>query len=225
MKANGFGRSTVGHWIKVPTRTSAHDTFNSFHQLQYHMNTTPFEVLSDSSIHNLNKLILPNGETIFSSFRSIESISSYFSNIVLRSDHPTNLAQTSLSNLNNITSSTNSFTSKLSNDSNNYINEFVFDQISLDSNPQSPQNIEQPSESTSRQHQSPWNTAPANMSSITRFIDHWLEQVDFDIIHPDRARTICKQAGALLFITTKEWLKISHIYLPDLKETLQEFYD
>lgn len=222
MQANGFGRSTVDNWIKIPSYTHDHATPKMFRHLQYHERTNPFEVLSDSSIHNLRKHILPNGEVIFSSFLSIEALSTYFSNLRMPHEHDTNLAQDHLNISNHSLTNMKVLTTKLYQHENDNVKTFCNDQMSLDSNPQTPCCNEQISD-FHHQHQHNQHT-PGNMSSITRAIDYWFEQVDFDIIHPDRARTICKRVGALLFISMEEWLEILHMDLHDLKETLREFH-
>ena len=68
-----------------------------------HITTSPSPSLSHEcqSIHNFTKIILPNGETIFSSFQSIEEISAYFSNILITDKNSTKLEQRILSDHSN----------------------------------------------------------------------------------------------------------------------------
>ena len=104
MKANGSGQMTVGKWTQIPASTNHHSPPKHSHPPHYYMNNNPYEVLSDSSIHNLTKLVLPNGETFFSSFHSIEALSAYFSKILLTHKTPTKLVPSALNNEVNVNS-------------------------------------------------------------------------------------------------------------------------
>ena len=124
MKANGFGRSTVGKWIQIPSSQKHHTQQNHKHTIHSNVNMNPYEVLSDSSIHNLTKMILPNGETIFSSFNSIEEISTYFSNISFTYTNNNKLVKLSLNNIKNVKKPTPLFKEIKNNSTNSRLSKF-----------------------------------------------------------------------------------------------------
>ena len=102
MKPNGSGQTTVGKWTQIPATKKHHSTPIHSHHHQYYLDNNPYEVLSDSSIHNLTKLVLPNGELIFSSYHSIEAISTYFLEKIATHKIPANLASSTLNKNENV---------------------------------------------------------------------------------------------------------------------------
>ena len=225
MKSNGFGRGAVGHWIKIPPKGRTYNNFGR-HALQYYsINTNPFEVLSDSSIHSLNKLLLPHGNVIFSTFTSIDEISSYFSNFTTRSKQHNKLIESALNKNANSTLEEISITSDVSQDDNISIDTHASFQYCDISNPQSSSPIRLIHPTNRLSQDTLFCTPIMTISSITEAISLLFTDIDFDIIHPDRARTVYKRVGALLFISMEEWLDILTMDLPDLKLTFKEFYE
>ena len=78
MKANGSSRLSTDTWMTIPTLKGNNRTFRHVADPTYNQYSNPYEVLSDSSIHSLQKFRLPNGEVIFTSFQSVNDISAYF---------------------------------------------------------------------------------------------------------------------------------------------------
>ena len=224
MKANGFGRSTVGKWIQIPSSQKHHTQQNHKHTIHSNVNMNPYEVLSDSSIHNLTKMILPNGETIFSSFNSIEEISTYFSNIPFTSTNKTKLVQLSLNKKQNVKESTPAFKRTQSNTTNIYLSKFYNDKNKMKDNPQTPDNFTQTDTQlykSTRLYQIRQPSMP--VSSLSTTIENFYKDINYDKLNIYQARAHCKRIGALLFITMEEWLEIIAMNLEDLKETLVEF--
>ena len=102
MKPNGSGQTTVGKWTQIPATKKHHSTPIHSHHHQYYLENNPYEVLSDSSIHNLTKLVLPNGELIFSSYHSIEAISTYFLKMISTHKILANLAPSTVNKNENV---------------------------------------------------------------------------------------------------------------------------
>ena len=85
MNANGFGRSSNGSWTKIPPANRPRSCFQGIVYSPSTKYSNPFELLSDSSIHPLNRVELPSKEINFSTFTSFAAISACFSNFLSHS--------------------------------------------------------------------------------------------------------------------------------------------
>ena len=221
MKANGSGRPSNGTWTTIPPPRSNHCAFRHIADKVSNKYSNPYEVLSDSSVHSLQKYRLPNGEVIYTSFKSIEDISTYFSNLSKYRRHPIKLnKQNSTRNIPPNSSHReieNGTHKKLMNNDDTHTKnqQKTFD--TKNSNPQIP-------DRDKVNPAGPRNIL-SNMASktIVQVIDDTFGEIDIDNVHIDTARSMCKKIASLLFLTMEEWIDILSMEHITLKTTLSTY--
>ena len=222
MKANGSGRSTNGTWTTISPSRGKNRTLRHDANLLFNKFSNPYEVLSDSSIHLLKKYTFPNGEVIFTSFQSIEDLSTYFSNHPKYQQNTPKLADRILSNsfplfLSHENNMENTHNKKNNNDNDTHNRNRQINFHTKLSNPQNPDR-----DTTTSHSQYPYLTTMAS-KSITKAINEIFGEVDIENVQVELARSMCKKIAALMFISMPEWIDILSMDHHSLKLTLYEF--
>ena len=156
-------------------------------------------MLDERTITPLQKLDLLNGETIYTTFRSIHELSAYFANLHTHMQNKSKLAHSHLSDTN---VSYQSYDIKKTFTSTNHnIHENNTTDFQEKSNPQiSDRDI------VNSKQVLPSSSHQTNMSSreIASAIQELFGEIDLSHIQEDLARSLCKKITALFFLLLPE---------------------
>ena len=95
---HGYGRHHDPPWTTIPITTPHISSFRSHLQSCKAISTNPYEPLQTKIFQSTNKFTLPNGDTISTSFPSIEALSTYLSSITKTTCAKPNFVKSSLRN-------------------------------------------------------------------------------------------------------------------------------
>ena len=248
----GIGRSSNDTWMTVvsPRRNKTHSPYRV--SPPFLASHNPYDVFHDEDFHNHHELELPNGEVVFSTYSSLEDLTTSLihmypytklvsflkDNYEILTDNdqtinqkcPKNMLHThnfyvNKTKINNHDQHNPIIQQK--NDRNNNTN--MSNLIALPEFFGSDQPLNTPPNKDSNNQYTQFfrtlseSTTNGNTMNISSTIQKYLAELDIDNVHQDLARSLCKRVGALSFVPFLAWLSYDTMDISEMREHLRLF--
>ena len=217
MKANGFGRLSNDAWTMIPPTRQHHWKFKNLLDITNQKNVNPYQILEEPTLTTFNKLDLPNGESIYTTFSSLQDLVTYVSKLPRHIQHIQHNLTSNMEEKSTNSSLLNKNADQKSLHRSKTNGSHKTTEINT-SNPQIP-------DSDIKLENIDCNAFVTTMLSrtITTAIANIFGEIDLAHVHNDVAKSMCKKVTALMFLSMPEWIDVNSMDSSTLRKTLQTF--